>query len=58
VKNSKLDKEVERLTVDISDTGSHLGEASVKEENYRACDVYAYMDYVLERSKDCRLTGL
>ena len=58
VNNNKLEDTFERLMVDISDTGSHLGEASVKEENYRACDVFGYMDYVLERSKDCRATGL
>jgi hypothetical protein len=41
--------------VSISATGSHLGEASIQDENYRACDVFGYMDYVLECSKDCRV---
>ena len=58
MRNNKLEEEVERLTVDISDTGSHLGEASVKEENYRACDVFGFMDYVVERSKDCNKTSM
>ena len=40
--------------MDISSTGSHLGEANIKDENYRACDIFGYMDYVIERkSLDC-----
>ena len=58
VANNKLEIEVDRLIVDISDTGSHLGEANVKEENYRACDVFGYMDYVVDKSRDCRATRL
>lgn len=43
------------LSVDISETGSHLAEASIKDENYRACNVFGYMDYVVEyQSRDCR----
>ena len=43
------------LSVDISETGSHLGEASIKDENYRACNVFGYMDYVVDyQSRDCR----
>ena len=46
------------LSVDISETGSHLGESSIKDENYRACDVFGYMDYVIEElSKDCNVVG-
>ena len=41
------------VSVDISETGSHLGEASIKEENYRACDVFGYMDFVINNSNDC-----
>ncbi len=42
------------VTVDISTTGSHVGEASIKDENYRACDIFGYMDYVIDHcSKDC-----
>ena len=40
--------------MDISRDGSHLGEASLKDENYKGCDVYGYMDYVINNcSKDC-----
>ena len=43
------------VSVDVSDSGSHLGEASVRDENERACEVFGWMDYVVEgRSKDCR----
>ena len=45
---------VKGVTTDISVTGSHLGEASIKDENFRSCDVFGYMDYVIDHcSKDC-----
>lgn len=43
------------ITTAISETGSHVGEASISEENMRACDVFGYMDYVVDYgSKDCK----
>jgi len=45
---------IKGTTVDISSSASHLGEASIKDENYKGCDVFGYMDYVLNKvSKDC-----
>lgn len=44
------------LTVDISSTASHLGEASIKDENYKGCDIFGYMDYVINQiSHDCSI---
>ena len=45
---------IKNVSVDISETGSHLGEASIKDENYRACNIFGYMDYVVDyQSRDC-----
>jgi len=44
------------LTIDISSTASHLGEASIKDENYKGCDIFGYMDYVINQiSHDCSI---
>lgn len=48
---------VKGTTVDISASASHLGEASIKDENYRGCDVFGYMDFVIAASKDCKLSS-
>lgn len=48
---------VPMASVSISSTGSHLGEASIKDENYRICDIYGYMDHVIDNcSRDCQMT--
>ena len=55
VANSRLGELGKKgLTVDISETASHLGEVVVADENMKGCEMFAYMDYVLnEASKDC-----
>ena len=42
------------VIADISKSGSHLGEATTKDENYKGCELYGFMDYVLEKSNDCK----
>lgn len=59
--NNRLSEELggdegKGVTVDISKTASHLGEGSAAEENLKGCDMFGYMDYVINRiSKDCKL---
>lgn len=44
------------MTVNISESASHLGEASIKDENLKACEIYGLMDYVINKiSLDCEL---
>ena len=57
VKNGRSEDGELGLLVNISESGSHLGEANVRDENYRACDVFGYMDYVVESSKDVRIVS-
>lgn len=55
LKNDRfLDLGVKGVTVDISSSASHLGESSIKDENYKGCEMFGYMDYVIKKiSKDC-----